>query len=99
MVDNKPSVFAEDNHYILTLPQFRWIKAPGIDISRSQAVCGLANGRNQLSYGGFRPEQEKSSACNGQINIFDLSEFTLIKKIHNGNYSVPGIVRQVVGGR
>jgi hypothetical protein len=85
-----------DNHWILSLPSFTWIKAPSTQ-AREWHECSKLGARKMLVVGGYI--KLKYPSCDRLLEIVDLSTLETVKDFADQEYLVPSIVTEVIGGK
>ncbi|PWW76202.1 hypothetical protein C7212DRAFT_343873 [Tuber magnatum] len=90
----KPSI---DNHWILTIPGFVWIKAPALATPRTLAACNLFGKRRMLISTGSLGAGE--AGCLPTLEVVDLSTLEVITSMNDDKkYEVPTAVVSIIGG-
>ena len=93
-IDERPSV---DNHWILTIPGFIWIKAPSLATPRTLANCNLLGKHRMLISAGSLGAGDYG--CLPTLDVVDLSTLEAITTMSdNKGYEVPAAVISVIGG-
>ncbi|KAF8242589.1 hypothetical protein K440DRAFT_638868 [Wilcoxina mikolae CBS 423.85] len=84
-----------DNHWILSLPSFTWVKAPSTE-GREYHHCEKVGRRKMLVIGGLMKRENPS--CNRLLEVVDMTTLKTVKEFANEEYEVPSIVTEVIGG-
>lgn len=93
-LEQKPSI---DNHWILTIPGFIWIKAPSLATPRTLANCNLFGKSRMLISAGSLGAGE--AGCLQTLDLVDLSTLEAVTSMNDDKpYQVPADVVSVIGG-
>ncbi|KAL7270140.1 hypothetical protein RUND412_007157 [Rhizina undulata] len=85
-----------DNHYILSIPTFTWIKAPNLANPRTWASCDLIGSHKMLITAGYLAP---NSGCVQLLDVIDLNTLAETTSLsEDGDYLVPELVYNVIGG-
>lgn len=98
-----------DDNYVLSIPSFQWIRAsvindPDRGSGRCHQKCQMWNDGQLIVTGGFNTTDLLPSqmwdASHPPIKVMDTSEYVwLTQFMSNLNYTVPGMVSDVIGGK
>jgi hypothetical protein len=85
-----------DNHWIVSLSSFTWVKAPSTE-GREYHHCEKLGRRKMLVMGGLM--KRKEPACNKLLEVVDMTTLKPAREFAGEKYEVLSIVTELICGK